>query len=99
MCIYIYKIYKVICLEKINGFYFKNTSTMLILSAMNYTKMNMVEKPNVAIIIITMLEILSKKKWLRSKVSVILILIETTDSLIRLYKCDNTTITPHLHRC
>jgi hypothetical protein len=34
---------------------------MLILSAMNYTKMNMVEKPNVAIIIITMLEILSKK--------------------------------------
>jgi hypothetical protein len=58
--IYIYK-YKVICLEKINGFYFKNTSTMLILSAMNYTKMNMVEKPNVAIIIITMLEILSKK--------------------------------------
>jgi hypothetical protein len=35
-------------------------STILILLAMNYTKMNLFEKPNVAVIIITILEILSK---------------------------------------
>jgi hypothetical protein len=35
-------------------------STILILLAMNYTKMNLFEKPNVVVIIITILEILSK---------------------------------------
>ena len=39
----------------------QNNSTMLILLAMDYTKMNLSEKPNVTVIIITMLEILLKK--------------------------------------
>jgi hypothetical protein len=34
---------------------------MLILSAMDYTKMNLFGKPNVVVIIITILEILLKK--------------------------------------
>ena len=38
-----------------------NNSMMLILSAMHYTKMILSEKLNVAVIIITMLEILLKK--------------------------------------
>jgi hypothetical protein len=38
-----------------------NNFMMLILSAMHYTKMILFEKPNVAVIIITMLEILLKK--------------------------------------
>jgi hypothetical protein len=42
-------------------FILKYSSTMLILLAMDYTKMNMFEKHNVAIIIITILKILSKK--------------------------------------
>jgi hypothetical protein len=54
--------YKVICLEKINGFYYKIAPyIVLILSTMDYTKLNLFEKPNVAVIIINMLEILSKK--------------------------------------
>jgi hypothetical protein len=38
-----------------------NNSMMLILSAMDYTKMILFGKSNVAVIIITMLEILLKK--------------------------------------
>jgi hypothetical protein len=38
-----------------------NNSIMLILSAMDYTKMILFGKPNVVVIIITMLEILLKK--------------------------------------
>ena len=38
-----------------------NNFMMLILSAMHYTKMIMFEKPNISVIIITMLEILFKK--------------------------------------
>jgi hypothetical protein len=38
-----------------------NNSMKLILSAIDYTKMIMSKKPNVAVIIITMLEILLKK--------------------------------------
>ena len=41
--------------------YVTNNSMMLILSAMHYTKMILFGKPNVAIIIIIMLEILLKK--------------------------------------
>jgi hypothetical protein len=54
--------YKVVCLEKINGFYYKIALyIVLILSTMDYTKLNLFEKPSVTIVIITMLEILSKK--------------------------------------
>jgi hypothetical protein len=74
-----------------------NNSMMLILSAMSYTKMIMFEKPNVAVIIITLLEILLKM-WLILKISVILIPIETVNSLICICKCSNLMIIPHLHR-
>jgi hypothetical protein len=43
--------YKVVYLAKLNDF-ITNNSTLLILSAMNYTKMNMSQKPNITIIII-----------------------------------------------
>ena len=39
-------------------FLLQNNSKVLILSAMDYTKMNLSGKPNIAVIIITMLEIL-----------------------------------------
>ena len=39
-------------------FLLQNNSKVLILSVMDYTKMNLSGKPNIAVIIITMLEIL-----------------------------------------
>ena len=59
--------------------------------------MIMFRKPNIAIIIITMLKILLKK-MAHIEMSVIFIPIETMDSLIRLCKCGDTTIILHLHR-
>jgi hypothetical protein len=73
-----------------------NNSLMLILSAIDYTKIIPFGKFNVTVIIIIMLEILLKK-MAHIKMLVILIFIETVDSLIRLCKCGNPTIIPHLH--
>jgi hypothetical protein len=56
-------------------------------------KMIIFGKPNIAINIITMLEIFSKTMDHIWKCSIILRVIETVDSLICLCKCGNTTIT------
>jgi hypothetical protein len=74
-----------------------NNSMILILSAINYIKMVLFGKLSIAVIIIIMLEILLKR-WLLLQISVIVIPTETVDSLIRLCKCGNPTIIPHLHR-
>jgi hypothetical protein len=52
--------YKVVCLEKIKWILLQNSYIVLILSAMDYIKMNLSKKPNVTVSIITILEILSK---------------------------------------